>query len=140
LNPDSAASYANLGFLSAERGQHEEAERLLRRALALDPENLPATYDLGRLLVRLKRYSDALPLLERGARLAGQDPGVHYQLFLAYSRLGRRGEADRELAKFKELEEARKAGEAGAPAAQTKDELPPPSDAAAPRAGRPPER
>jgi len=49
-----------------------------------------------------------VPLLERGAVLNPHDPGVHYQLFTAYSRLKRKADADRELAVFKRFEEARK--------------------------------
>ena len=119
-------SLAVAAVVAAERGQHEEAERLLRRALALDAKNYPAAYDLGRLFVRLKRYAEALPLLESTARFSGQDPGVHYQLFLAYSRLGRKADADRELETFKRLEEARKAAETGVPSAPSASELPPP--------------
>jgi hypothetical protein len=47
-------------------------------------------------------------MLERGTALSQSDPGVHYQLFIAYSRLKRKADADRELAIFKRLEEARK--------------------------------
>ena len=32
-----------------------------------------------------------------------ENPDVHYELFLAYSRLKQKNEADRELAFFKEL-------------------------------------
>ena len=60
------------------------------------------------------------------SRFAGQDPGVHYQLFLAYSRLSRKADADRELETFKRLDEARKAAEAGMPSAQAGGALPPP--------------
>ncbi|HZG50988.1 MAG TPA: tetratricopeptide repeat protein, partial [Pyrinomonadaceae bacterium] len=84
------------------------SERLLRRAIALDPKNFAAHHDLGRLLVKLKRYEEALPLLERGVELNANDPGIHYQLFTAYSRLKRKTDADRELAIFKRFEEARK--------------------------------
>ena len=101
----------------------QEAKILLRRAIALEPKNYPAHYDLGRLLVRLRRYDEALPILEQGVPLGQSDPGIHYQLFIAYSRLKRKEDADRELAKFKILEEARKRGNTGM---SEKDELPPP--------------
>jgi Flp pilus assembly protein TadD len=113
---------ANLGFIAAERGHDAEAENLLRRAVALEPDNYPAHYDLGRLLVRLRRYDEALPILERGATMSSDDPGVHYQLFITYSRLKRKDDADRELGRFKTLEEARKNGSG----MTRKDELPPP--------------
>jgi hypothetical protein len=90
--------------------------------------------------VRLKRYDEALPLLERGAGLFKEDPGVHYQLFLVYSRLKRKADADRELATFKTLEEARKAADAGAPV-RTQGELPPPpDDASSPKGAAPAQR
>jgi tetratricopeptide (TPR) repeat protein len=77
----------------------------LRRAIELDPKMFPSYHDLGRLLVKLRRYEEAVPLLTRGVELNAKDPGVHYQLFLAYSRLKKQGEADRELAEFKRLDE-----------------------------------
>jgi hypothetical protein len=55
--------------------------------------------------------------------MSNDDPGVHYQLFITYSRLKRKDEADRELARFKTLEEARKQSEGGM---TQKDDLPPP--------------
>ena len=46
----------------------------------------------------------------RGAEtLNAKDPGVHYQLFLALSRLKKTEEAKRELAAFKQLDGAQKA-------------------------------
>ena len=52
-------------------------------------------------------------MLKHGAELSKDDPGVHYQLFLVYSRQRAKTEADVELALFKKLEEARKTKESG---------------------------
>ena len=60
--------------------------------------------------MKLKRYEEALPLLNRGVELNAKDPGVHYQLFLAYSRLKKTEEADKELAEFKRLDEVNRHG------------------------------
>jgi hypothetical protein len=51
--------------------------------------------------------------------LNDKDPGVHYQLFLAYSRLRRKDEADKELAEFKRLDEVNRHG--ATPLMGTKD-------------------
>ncbi|MFN2406494.1 MAG: tetratricopeptide repeat protein, partial [Pyrinomonadaceae bacterium] len=75
-------------------------------------------HDLGRLLVKLKRYEEAVPLLKRGIELNDKDPGIRYQLFLAYSRLRRKDEAEKELAEFKRLDEANRHG--ATPLAATK--------------------
>ena len=55
--------------------------------------------------------------------MSTNDPGVHYQLFITFSRLKRKDDADRELTRFKSLEEARKRLESGM---SEKEELPPP--------------
>jgi tetratricopeptide (TPR) repeat protein len=109
LQPDNPDALAQLGFVAGERGRFAEAEQLLRRALLLSGDkHFVAHYDLGRLLVKQRRYDEAIPILERGAMLNARYPGIHYQLFLALSRLKRKEEADRELALFKQLEEASK--------------------------------
>jgi len=121
LQPDNAVTLANLGFLALERADQAEAERLLRRALEIDRDNYPAMYDLGRLLIRGRRYDEALTLLKRGADITPDDPGVHYQLFLIYSRLKQKPDADRELAVFKKLDEARKANQGGTMGSATRE-------------------
>src|SRR6185437_5293730 len=110
LQPDNPDAMANLGYIASQRGESVEAERLLRRAIQLDPKAFPSYHDLGRLLVKLRRYDEALPLLQRGVELNDKDPGIRYQLFLAYSRLKRKDEADRELAEFKRLDVANQHG------------------------------
>lgn len=100
-NPD---ALANLGFLAGERGQYEKAEALLKQSIKEDPKIFSAHYDLGRLLLRLKRVDDALAILERGAELNKSDPGIRYQLFIAYSRTKQKAKADVNFAEFKRLE------------------------------------
>jgi hypothetical protein len=57
-------------------------------------------------------------LLKRGIELNDKDPGIRYQLFLAYSRLRRKDEAEKELAEFKRLDEVNRHG--ATPLATTK--------------------
>lgn len=59
-------------------------------------------------MVKLRKYEDAVPILWRGAEINKKDPGVHYQLFLAFFRLKKKAEADQELAAFKELDAVNK--------------------------------
>jgi hypothetical protein len=63
--------------------------------------------------VRLQRYEEAVSVLRAAAALNAKDPGVHYQLFLALSRLKKTEEAKRELAAFKQLDGAQKARQGG---------------------------
>jgi len=83
----------------------DDAETLLRRALALNQKHFNALYDLGRLLVKTNRYADALPVLQRAAEINSNHPELHYQIFLALSRLKRKSEAERELEIYKQLRE-----------------------------------
>jgi Flp pilus assembly protein TadD len=109
LKESNADALAQLGFVLGEGGRNAEGERFLRRAIAIDPRHFYATYDLGRLLVRTKRYDEAIGVLSAATQLRTRDPGVHYQLFIAYTRLKRKYDADRELTVFKQYEAEAKA-------------------------------
>ncbi|MDH3494788.1 MAG: tetratricopeptide repeat protein, partial [Acidobacteriota bacterium] len=124
LSPDNADVLANLGFLAFQRGEIEKAEKILRRTLELDPDNFTALYDLGRLLVREKRVNEALPILLRGTEIGKNDPGIFYQLFIAYSRLKQKAKADTAFAEFKRLEEALKPSAGSATSVETNRNLP----------------
>ena len=109
LAPANVNALAQLGFILLERDRLTEAEAILRQAIAINDKHFYANYDLGRLLVKSHRYESALPVLQHAATLKPNNSSVHYQLFMALSRLKRKDEADRELATFKQLDEARKA-------------------------------
>ena len=109
LAPANVNALAQLGFILLERDRLTEAEATLRQAIAINDKHFYANYDLGRLLVKSHRYKSALPVLQHAATLKPNNSSVHYQLFMALSRLKRKDEADRELATFKQLDEARKA-------------------------------
>ena len=64
------ASTADLATNAAWR------EHLVRRALALDPDQPDALFDLATVLRVLRRYEEALELLERHRRLFPGDPQV----------------------------------------------------------------
>jgi Flp pilus assembly protein TadD len=104
ISPNNPEILANLAFIANQRGDIVKAEKMLRDVLRLDPKNFPAHYDLGRLLIKQKEYAEALLILERGAELNKNDPGIRYQLFIAYSRLKQNAKADSALAEFKRLE------------------------------------
>lgn len=81
---------ANPGFVEALRllagtrqalGDPEGAEKLLRRALALDPQWMPTMTTLGELLLSSGRSDEALPLLQRAA--TGPPPYPRAALVLA---------------------------------------------------------
>lgn len=68
--PDSAMSLNALGYTLADRTEHyEEAEKLIRKALAIEPQS-PAIIDsLGWVLFKLGQYDEALVELQRAYEL-----------------------------------------------------------------------
>jgi Flp pilus assembly protein TadD len=69
-------------------------EYLIRRALEFDPENSDALYELASMLRVLRRYDEALALLERHERTAPGDFQVLADIGRCLSGLQRFGEAE----------------------------------------------
>ena len=65
------AALHNLGVLYAATGRFDEAERSLRRALALEPDFAPARHALALELLAQGRYAEAWPLYEARRRIPG---------------------------------------------------------------------
>jgi len=81
LDPAFVPAYANLADLYRARGVEIEAEKVLRTGVAKLPAAASLHHALGLVLVRQKRYADALKELTEAARL---DPGnARYAYVLA---------------------------------------------------------
>lgn len=113
-HPRAAEGHLGLGVLLIKRGGDDdetgEGIESLKRALSLKPDLYEARVTLGRALVASGRHVEALPHLRRAAELAPGNPEPHYQLAIAYRRLGRREEATAETEKVKRIHEARRSG------------------------------
>jgi tetratricopeptide (TPR) repeat protein len=59
LDPNLAAAYLSWATVYVRANQYAEAAPLLERAVALQPELLEAHYQLGRVLMKLKRTDEA---------------------------------------------------------------------------------
>ncbi|MBI4408638.1 MAG: tetratricopeptide repeat protein [Gemmatimonadetes bacterium] len=88
-----AAEYRNLGVAFYRAGMLEDAERELRHALGLEPDDLPGRFHLTLLDLRAGRYREAV----RGLKDLLMDGGPRYAAFVnlahALGRLGRRADA-----------------------------------------------
>jgi len=94
LNPENAAALNYLGYSLAEAGrQLEEAERLVKRALAVDPNDGFYIDSLGWVFYQRGKYRQAVEQLERAVELTGNDPTINEHLADAYRRVGRELEA-----------------------------------------------
>lgn len=96
LRPDYAPLRYHLGFGCYLAGEMDEAERQLRRALALDGASINAMLGLARVAVDRGDPAAALAGLERAAELAPEAGAVHVHLAQVYRELGRTADAERE--------------------------------------------
>ena len=64
-HPDHVDALASLGYVAIEQGRLEDAETPLKRALALDSNNVPVLYDYARLAVKRRDYAEAVTRLQR---------------------------------------------------------------------------
>ena len=91
------------GGQSPEGEDLGEIERLLNRAVGLDPRMTMAVFQLGVLLAEQQRNAKAIEYLRRAIELQPSLAQAHYRLGQLYQRVGRSDLAERELAVFREL-------------------------------------
>ena len=84
-----------------------EIERLLKDAVALDPQFADAHLELGALYAEQARYSDAIPEYRRAIAINPDLAAAHYRLAQVYARTGDRAAAETELGLYEHLREAR---------------------------------
>ena len=65
LNPADASAHYNLGLIHQSRGELDQARERFDRALQIDPEEIDASYQLGRIARQQKRYADAIQNFEQ---------------------------------------------------------------------------
>lgn len=70
-------------------GRFEEAGRLYRRALSLDPGEPTALQNLGLIAMERGRHPFAAELIGKALARRPDDPGIHYNLGLALQKAGR---------------------------------------------------
>ncbi len=88
--PGSADAHFNLGLVYARQGQSKDEEiavREFREALRLDHGMDPARIALGRVLISLQKYSDAVPVALEYTGREPKDAQGFYALGLAYEGL-----------------------------------------------------
>jgi tetratricopeptide (TPR) repeat protein len=102
LDPSRTKTLYLLGRLYVLDNENEKAVPFLRRALQLQPNLNEASGILGTAYVRLGQFEDAIPRLEKAAALDHYG-NVHYQLYLAYRKLGKAELAQEALARSQDI-------------------------------------
>jgi len=102
LDPTRTHALLLLGRLYVQNRENEKALSYLQRALRLQPDLAEASELLGTAYVRLAQFANAIPRLEKAAP-RDHYGNVHYQLYLAYHKLGRDELAKKALERSQEL-------------------------------------
>jgi tetratricopeptide (TPR) repeat protein len=68
-NDKSDVAYFNLGRSYNKLNKDPEAERALRQAVKLKPEDVEYQTELGSILIKLAKYSEAVPVLRKALEL-----------------------------------------------------------------------
>ncbi|CAD7782784.1 MAG: Photosystem I assembly protein Ycf3 [Candidatus Methanoperedenaceae archaeon GB50] len=89
LDPNHAEALNYLGYTYAEMGENlEEAERLIKRALEIKPEDGYIIDSLGWVYYQRGEYKKALEILKKAHKLASKDPIITEHLGDVYSKNG----------------------------------------------------
>ena len=94
LNPENASALNYLGYMFADRNERlDEAQKLVGRALELDPGNGAYLDSLAWVYYRQNKLPDAENLLIQALDKIGNDPTVHDHLGDVYFKQGKTREA-----------------------------------------------
>ncbi len=114
LDPSNAGAEYVLGELARQDLQWDDAVLHFSKASKLDTNFSDAYLGLGTSLLQLKRFPEAIAALETTVKLEPRNPNAHYSLAMAYSRAGRKQDAEKEFAIHQQMTEG---GQGGAPGA-----------------------
>jgi len=103
IDPNNAGAEYVLGELARQAQQLDVAIQHFSRATQLDAGFGDAFLGLGASLLSARRFAEAIPPLETAVKLEPQNPGAHYNLAMAFSRAGRKQDADREFAVHRQM-------------------------------------
>jgi tetratricopeptide (TPR) repeat protein len=92
--------------LDAQSVEPETALRLHEKSIAFDGRDSSAHFEMGTVLDRLQRFSDAAAEFEKAVELAPSDPAAHYRLARDYDRIGKHEAAQAEREKHAQLVKA----------------------------------
>jgi tetratricopeptide (TPR) repeat protein len=102
INPRNAGAEYVLGEMARQAQQWDDAIDHFLKASKLDANFGDAFLGLGFSLNFVGRFAEAIPALESATKLQPGNPAGHYQLAIAYNRIGRKDDAKREAQLQKE--------------------------------------
>jgi Flp pilus assembly protein TadD len=95
--PNFMLGFNELGLVYMRTGQLEKADAALQTAIKLAPDVYQPKMNRGMVLVTMKRYADAEPVLRAAQTLNDQSGPIKYFLGTALANLGKFDEAEKDL-------------------------------------------
>ena len=92
-DPDNFDGLHLLAVTRSLQGAHAEADRLLKRAVPMQPDRADVHYHHGRVLSELKRFDEAITSYRRSLSIDPHSADAHLYLALALRAVGRTAEA-----------------------------------------------
>jgi tetratricopeptide (TPR) repeat protein len=108
LAPDHVPALVGLAAIYLKREDTAAALEYAERAVQVSPGDYSTHIILGRVVLARDDPKGAAPELEQAVKLAPGSADARFSLASAYSRLGRKEDAARELAEFKRLQNLEK--------------------------------
>lgn len=103
LVPGDLDAKYTLGFIDLQQQRVDAALALFSEVVAAQPTYANAQYQIGKIMLDRGQLDDAIKHLQIAARLTPDAYFIHYQLYLAFRKLSRPADADRELEIYKKL-------------------------------------
>ncbi len=122
ISPQHSPAMLELAQIDIDLSQLVEAESLARHAAQIEPTNPDAHHILGRVLLAAGRVKESATELELAEKLAPDVSAIHFHLAKAYQGLGRKEDAEREMAAYVSIK--KKEGFLTRPQAEQNGELP----------------
>ncbi len=107
VSPSHVQARIEAGYLYLIKGEFDKALTYAREAEAIAPRNALPHNLVGRIFLATAKPEDAVPELEQATRLAPNIVDFHLNLANAYRKAGKKELAEKEFAKFKELDARR---------------------------------
>jgi len=113
VSPDHVPARLQIAFEYIKRGEHAKGLPFAEEALKLAPGLFAAHNALGRILLETGEVERAIRELEAGVKLAPDSPEMQFALARAYTRAGRKDDAEKARAEFRRLDEIKQKKEIG---------------------------
>jgi tetratricopeptide (TPR) repeat protein len=114
IDPSNAGAEYVLGELARQSQEWDNAIQHFSRATKIEAGFGDAFLGWGLALVAIKKFPEAVTPLEAAVKLEPMNPAAHYNLAIAYSRTGRKQDADKEFAIHRDMVQ-RNSAEGGGP-------------------------